>query len=66
MPLALTGPKGLTHEALLATSLPHKPGSERRIKQLYAARMQIEETLRDGKSHRFGFGLRYARSGSPH
>jgi len=26
--------------------------------------MQIEETLRDGKSHRFGFGLRYARSNS--
>jgi hypothetical protein len=51
---------------LLATSLPHKPGIERRIKQLYATRMQIEETLRDGKSHRFGFGLRYARSGSLH
>ena len=49
---------------LLATSLPHEPGCERRIKQLYATRMQIEETLRDGKSHRFGFGLRYARSSS--
>jgi len=34
------------------------------IKQLYATRMQIEETLRDAKSHRFGFGLRYARSRS--
>jgi hypothetical protein len=51
---------------LLATSLPHERGAERRIKQLYATRMQIEETLRDGKSHRFGFGLRYARSGSLH
>jgi len=51
---------------LLATSLPHEHGSERRIKQLYATRMQIEETLRDGKSHRFGFGLRYARSASLH
>jgi hypothetical protein len=28
--------------------------------------MQIEETLRDAKSHRFGFGLRYARSTSQH
>jgi hypothetical protein len=51
---------------LLGTSLPFEPGAERRIKNLYATRMQIEETLRDGKSHRFGFGLRHARSGSPH
>lgn len=51
---------------LLGTSLPFEPGAERRIKDLYATRMQIEETLRDGKSHRFGFGLRYARSGSLH
>ena len=51
---------------LLATSLPHERGSERRIKQLYATRMQIEETFRDTKSHRFGFGLRYARSSSLH
>ncbi len=49
---------------LLATSLPHRPGSERRIKRLYAKRMQIEETLRDTKSPRFGFGLQYARSGN--
>jgi hypothetical protein len=49
---------------LLATSLRHEPGRERRITDLYVTRMQIEETLRDGKSHRFGFGLRYARSGS--
>ena len=51
---------------LLGTSLPFEPGIERRIKDLYATRMQIEETLRDGKSHRFGFGLRYARSSSLH
>jgi hypothetical protein len=49
---------------LLATSLPHERGSERRIKQLYALRMQIEETFRDAKSHRWGFALRYARSRS--
>lgn len=46
---------------LVATSLPHEPGSERRIKQIYTKRMQIEETFRDLKSHRWGFGLRYAR-----
>ena len=46
---------------LLATSLPHECGSERRIKQLYSMRMQIEETFRDLKCHRWGFGLRYAR-----
>jgi hypothetical protein len=50
---------------LLATSLPHQRGSERRIKQLYAQRMQIEETFRDLKSHRWGFGLRYALSARP-
>lgn len=49
---------------LLATSLEREPGIERRIKQLYAKRMQIEEMLRDNKSHRWGFGLRYARSAS--
>lgn len=49
---------------LLATSLPHEPGCERQIQGLYATRMQVEEMLRDCKSHRFGFGLRYARSQS--
>jgi hypothetical protein len=65
-----SGPKGTNttmyrrlHRApwLLATSLPHDHGSERRIKQLYGLRMQIEETFRDLKCHRWGFGLRYAR-----
>jgi hypothetical protein len=46
---------------LLATSLPHGRGSSRRIQQLYAQRMQIEETFRDTKSHRWGFGFNYAR-----
>src|SRR4051812_30370335 len=50
---------------LLATSLRHESGSSRRIKQLYAQRMQIEETFRDTKSHRYGFGLRYARCSQP-
>jgi hypothetical protein len=64
------GPKGpgttmyrRLHRApwLLATSLPHRRGAARRVKQLYAQRMQIEETFRDLKCHRWGFGLRYAR-----
>jgi hypothetical protein len=33
---------------LLATSLPHTPGAAKRIMKLYALRMQIEETFRDG------------------
>jgi hypothetical protein len=45
---------------LLATSLPHDAGSARRIKQFYAQRMQIEETFRDTKSPRWGFGFHYA------
>ena len=50
---------------LLATSLPHHRGAGTRIKRIYAQRMQIEETLRDLKSHRFGFALRYARTRRP-
>ncbi len=46
---------------LLATSLPHTKQAGRRIKQMYAQRMQVEETFRDLKCHRWGFGLRYAR-----
>jgi Transposase DDE domain len=46
---------------LLATSLHHGRGSSRWIKDLYAQRMQIEETFRDTKSHRWGFGLNHAR-----
>jgi hypothetical protein len=47
---------------LLATSLSHSRGSSRRIRELYAQRMQIEETFRDTKSHRWGFAFSYARS----
>jgi hypothetical protein len=46
---------------LLATSLPHAHGSELLVTKLYATRMQIEETFRDLKSHRWGFGLCYSR-----
>ena len=50
---------------LLATSLAHHRGAGTRIKRIYAQRMQIEETIRDLKSHRFGFALRYARTKRP-
>ena len=49
---------------LLATSLPHHRVAGRQVKNLYRQRMQVEETFRDMKNHRWGFGLRYARSNS--
>lgn len=49
---------------LLATSLPINSWSARRVVSAYEKRMQIEETFRDLKSHRWGFGLQYARSRS--
>lgn len=50
---------------LIATSLPHTHGAAKRIMKLYALRMQIEETFRDCKGRRWGFGLQYARSRAP-
>jgi hypothetical protein len=50
---------------LIATSLPHRYGAAKRIMKLYALRRQIEETFRDGKGHRWGLGLQYARSRNP-
>jgi hypothetical protein len=47
---------------ILATSL-HACASK--IVHLYARRMQIEETFRDAKSHRFGISLAHARTKSP-
>ena len=46
---------------LLATSFHHHQGRSQRIARLYAQRMQIEETFRDMKNPRWGFGLNYAR-----
>jgi hypothetical protein len=40
---------------LLATSM--KEGDALRVVSLYAKRMQIEETFRDAKNHRFGWSL---------
>jgi hypothetical protein len=50
---------------LLATSLSPQAWSARRVVRAYEKRMQIEETFRDLKSHRWGYGLQYARSRSP-
>jgi len=46
---------------LLATSLAHSAAD---VVRYYAARMQIEETFRDVKNHRFGWSLRDVRSSS--
>lgn len=48
---------------LLATSLHHH--SAEQVIALYALRMQIEETFRDLKNHRFGWSLRDVRSSAP-
>lgn len=48
---------------LLATSL--SDGDAGFIVQLYAKRMQIEETFRDAKSHRFGWSFGCVRLSSP-
>jgi hypothetical protein len=48
---------------LLATSL--RDGDAAYIVSLYAKRMQIEETFRDAKSHRFGWSLGGVRLSSP-
>lgn len=45
---------------LLATSL--EEASVQRLVSLYSKRMQIEETFRDAKSHRFGWSLVHAQS----
>jgi hypothetical protein len=47
---------------LLATSIIHL--SPAAIVNIYAKRMQIEETFRDTKNHRFGWSLRHVRSHS--
>jgi hypothetical protein len=49
---------------LLATSLTRRQASAERIIELYAKRMQIEESFRDAKNARFGIGLSDSRSRS--
>ncbi len=48
---------------LLCTSLPANEPSG--IVQIYATRMQCEESFRDAKSHRFGLGFEDVRTSSP-
>ena len=48
---------------VLATSLENT--SAAKIVRFYATRMQIEETFRDTKNHRFGWNFRHAMSRSP-
>lgn len=48
---------------LLATSLADATAEQ--VVGLYALRMQIEESFRDLKSHRFGWSFREVRSSSP-
>ncbi len=47
---------------LLATSLPKLLTLAKKFVKYYKARMQIEESFRDVKSHRFGLGLNYHRT----
>lgn len=49
---------------LLATSLPDSSKLAKQVVKLYRLRMQVEEGFRDIKSHRFGLGLNYHRTGS--
>jgi hypothetical protein len=47
---------------LLATSLSPHTWSARRIVNAYDKRMHIEETFRDSKNQRWGYGLQHSRS----
>jgi hypothetical protein len=49
---------------LLATSLPDSDDASK-VVSLYAKRMQIEETFRDAKNHRFGWSLGYVSLSTP-
>ncbi|ABE54758.1 transposase, IS4 family [Shewanella denitrificans OS217] len=50
---------------LLATNLPPEYFNPAKVVELYAKRMQIEETFRDLKSPQYGMGLRQSRSRCP-
>src|SRR5262249_43518548 len=55
----LKAKRGAIEPWLLATSLPH--ASAATVCDIYATRMQIEETFRDTKNPRFGWSLQHAR-----
>ena len=50
---------------VLATNLPPSVRTPKQMVNLYAKRMQIEETFRDLKSPVYGLGLRQSRTKSP-
>ncbi|MDF4835313.1 transposase, partial [Vibrio parahaemolyticus] len=50
---------------VLATNLPPSTRTPKQLVNLYAKRMQIEETFRDLKSPVYGLGLRQSRTNSP-
>jgi len=50
---------------VLATNLPQTARTPKQLVNLYAKRMQIEETFRDLKSPAYGLGLRQSRTNSP-
>ena len=50
---------------LLATNLPPEKFTAAKVINLYAKRMQIEETFRDLKSPQYGMGLRHSKSRCP-
>jgi len=47
---------------ILATSLKNNEYDKYVVKNIYGKRMQIEQTFRDDKDPRFGFGWRFARN----
>jgi hypothetical protein len=49
---------------VLATSLPHRTNTAKKVVAIYKHRMQIEEAFRDLKSHKYGFGFEDAYSRS--
>jgi hypothetical protein len=51
---------------LLATSVSSDTAAAQSITAIYASRMQIEETFRDAKNHRYGWSLRHVRTTSAH
>ncbi|QSX35545.1 IS4 family transposase [Shewanella avicenniae] len=47
---------------LLATNLPAQAMTSKQLVNIYAKRMQIEETFRDMKSSQYGLGLRHSNT----
>jgi len=50
---------------LLATNIPAESLTSKKLVNLYAKRMQIEESFRDIKSPQYGLGLRHSRTRCP-